>query len=156
MTRLILSLALRALVLAMLIGIVLSAAAPAFSDTEARLKVFVQELDRAGRELKAPRPESVMVLSFEDAMKFPVSPLAAAFLLPGVNGKGRVRVAVVWAHLMGASDARLRCWARHEMTHVYLGHVYGARDQREADRHHDIVRAFMNGKWRQDSSCLVP
>jgi hypothetical protein len=42
------------------------------------------------------------------------------------------------------------------MTHVRLGHEVGAKNATEADHNHDEVRAFMNGKWRQDSACLIP
>jgi len=154
MIRLFASLLVRAVILATFLGIILACAtAPAFAqDTEARARVFAKELKRAAKELDVQTP-TLTVLSFDEASRMGAGPLAAAFVLKPKVGT-RWGVMVVWAQLMSASDARLRCWARHEMTHVLLDHGH-AKDRAEADTHHDVVRHFMEAKWKQDSACLI-
>jgi len=151
----------RALVLGALVGILACAAAPAFSQTTAeRLNVFTRELNRAADTLRVARPV-VHVVSLEEALAKGSGPLVAAYIwvsrdvLSVPNYVLPVQLDVVWSQLMSASDARLRCWARHEMTHVLLGHERGARDAREAMTQHDAVRHYMEARWRQDSACLI-
>jgi hypothetical protein len=121
--------------------------------THERALVFTEELRRAAKELDVVTP-TLTVLSQEEAQAKGAGPLTAAFVVPPPAKADRWAVFVVWFHLMGASDARLQCWARHEVTHILLGHRF-ARDEREAAVRHDVVRHFMKAKWRQDSACLV-
>lgn len=150
---------------ALTIGVLILAAAPAFSqDTDQRFRVFTRELNKAADQLHVPRPIA-NVVSLEEALKAGASPHAAAWVwVPGgedLNGvpfyvRGTpVRVSIVWSHLMSAGNYRLRCWARHEMVHVVLGHEFGARDLSESAVHHDQVRKFMEARWKQDSACLI-
>jgi hypothetical protein len=163
--NLILVLTVRALLIALLVGIMFAAAAPAFSqDTAQRLKVFEREVSKAARELKVATPV-VHVVSLTEALLKGSSPLAAAYIwVPrgyDKNGVPRyvrglpVQLDIVWSQLMSAGDKRLQCWARHEVTHVVLGHERGARDGREAATHHSMVRIYMEARWRQDSACLI-
>jgi len=159
----------RAFALGVLIGILACAAAPAFSatpryqyqTTKQRLRVFTRELDRAADELRVARPVARAV-SLEETLAAGLSPLVIAWVWApeGVDSRGvqivkPVNVSIVWFQLMSASDAQLRCWARHEMTHVLFGHEYGALEPREAVRRHDQVRHFMKAKWGQDYACLI-
>jgi hypothetical protein len=126
--------------------------------TDDRLRVFDRELTRAAKELSlAPEVHPVArVVSSEEAVASGATPLVAAWVWESSLGpKPRVFVSIVWMHLMTASDARLRCWARHEVTHILYGHQRGPSSKAEADLHHDMVRHFMAAKWKQDSSCLI-
>jgi predicted Zn-dependent protease len=133
-----------------IIALALSLAATpvAARDTAARLHVFTRELNSAARDLRVARP-TVRAISLAERPAG-TSPNVAAFVTPGRPWV----VTVIWHQLMSASDARLRCWARHEMTHVKLKHEY-SKNAREAAWHHDQVALFMEARWRQESTCMM-
>lgn len=116
---------------------------------QTQFQKFDAAIAQAADALGVPVP-IVRLIELSDAP----NALVAAYVTPPMHGEdGPWMVTAVAFHLDYASDRRIRCWARHEMLHVWQKHRGGTKLQR--DRHHDVVRYFQMVIWREDSSCMA-
>lgn len=127
------------------------------------LLYFTLQVFQTRQELNIQEPVAVEEMNFSDAQSLYGGKLkrnSIAFIATCVRGFECERKVVILEDQLTFSKGNrfsqrkwLRCIARHEVTHILLGHLYGAKDPAEDDIHHYEVRVFMRQKWNEDSSC---
>jgi len=126
-------------------------------ETAATIALFTQLVTAAAGDLGIPAP------------KVAFGPLAMPGVLaqvppcpPHFECAPRIEITAEllrWSMLQRSKrkvKSHLQCIARHEVSHVYLGHLNIISFAAEADLRHDQVATLMWKRWKQDSTCPQP
>jgi hypothetical protein len=120
----------------------------AMSEDEVRTVLTFDDLVVAtAAELGLARAPSVIYAPLGTRFPFRVDRSKVAFVYPGYN------TIVLTDRAVGRPDHQLRCYARHELLHIYLGHTTGSQSQEEQDEKHRQVAAEQRARWNEDSRC---
>lgn len=106
------------------------------------------EIKRAAREQRVEAPIVRWIASYESAWKLPERTLA--YVEPCQPGAACVPTIIALSDRLRGEDT-FRCVARHEVGHVKLGHLYGAKDVREAKKHHVELSFWLKAKYGNGS-----
>ena len=111
------------------------------------LAYFVLEVSRASGQVGLLTVPKVEPIHYHERHPGSV-PTVIAYVEPG-----RRSIKIMWHALWGLNKKQLRCVARHEVTHIRLGHGEGARDLTQREEYEEAVRVFMKDRWGEDSHC---
>lgn len=127
------------------------------SPSEALL-YFTLQVTKAEHDLKMTGPPAkVIVMDFNAAYEMyqgKLNPQTAAMVMPCAPGtECDPTIVVMQDEINNPRPYRLQCIARHEVSHIALGHLYGTRSYPEEKRQHQAVYYIMKWTWHQDSTC---
>lgn len=121
------------------------------------LLYFTLEVSKAAKELGFKEKVEVVEMNFNDALTqfhFYEKKRTAAFVLSCVpHFECDPKVVILSDQLSTPKKRWLQCLARHEASHISLGHLYGTKSLAEDSAQHEMVRILMKGKWGQSSTC---
>ncbi len=122
----------------------------------AALAYFTLELARAAGHVGIPAPRAEGI-KLEERLPG-ASALVVAYVVPiapcppGFECEP-VTVHVVWWALWSKNKKTLRCIARHEVSHIFLGHGHGALNESQRSFMELEVKFFQRATWNEDSRC---
>jgi hypothetical protein len=118
------------------------------SDAEIRtVRTFDQLMVETASELGFEPAPQVVYAPRGAAFPFRVDRSKVAFVHPGY------RAIVLTDRAVGRRDRQLRCYARHELLHLVLGHTTGSLSHEEQDEKHRQVAEAQLARWGEDSRC---
>ena len=116
----------------------------------AALAFFTLEVARASAHFGLEPPKATAICLQERDPR--ASALVVAYVVPTPPGS-EPEIKVMWHALWSKNKKTLRCIARHEVTHIALGHAGGARDQAEHDVFEGQVDRVLTRTWREPLHC---
>lgn len=121
------------------------------------LLYFTLEVTKASKELGIREPVGVVEMNFDTALtKFSLRDRrrTAAFVQSCVpNFECDYIIVILSDQLSFPKKQWLQCLARHEATHIALGHLYGTKNVAEDYVQHDMVNRVMKFRWGQPATC---